>query len=324
MLRPRMRFIVFGAGAIGGVIGARLHQGGHDVLLIARGPHLAALRSGGLRIESPDGSEIARVPCVGHPDEVAWREGDEVLLATKTQDTAAALDALARSAPPVCPVVCAQNGVENERLALRRFANVYGVAVMCPTAHLEPGVVQAFAAPITGLLDVGRWPAGADETANTLAAAFRASSFVSEARPDISRWKYRKLLMNLGNAVQALCASGGKELAQRARAEGEACLRAAGIDFASEAEDRERRGEILKLGSIAGRARAGGSTWQSLARASGSIETDYLNGEIVLLGRVHGVPTPVNELLQRLAAEAARERRPPGGFGEDALLRMLP
>jgi 2-dehydropantoate 2-reductase len=129
--------------------------------------------------------------------------------------------------------------------------------------------------------------------------------------------------MNLGNAVQALCASGGKELAQRARAEGEACLRAAGIDFASEAEDRERRGEILKLGSIAGRPRAGGSTWQSLARASGSIETDYLNGEIALLGRLHGVPTPVNELLQRLAAEAARERRPPGGASEDELLRML-
>ena len=320
---PRVRFIVYGAGAIGGVIAARLDQHGHEVLLIARGPHLDAIRRNGLRVESTDGAEVVALPAVGHPDEIAWRADDVVLLATKTHDTAAALDALASAAPPECRIACAQNGVENERLALRRFAHVCGVAVMCPAAHLEPGVVEAFAAPTTGILDVGRWPAGADETACAIAAAFGAATFASEPRADIARWKYRKLILNLGNAVQALCASGGGELVRRARAEGEACLRAAGIDVASEAEDRERRGELLRIGSIAGRARPGGSTWQSLTRARGSIETDYLNGEIVLLGRLHGVPTPVNALLQRLAAQAARERRPPGGFSEDALLRLL-
>ena len=323
MLRPRVRFIVFGAGAIGGVIGGRLHGAGHDVVLIARGPHLEAIRSRGLRIESPAGSEVVAVPGVGHPDELAWRADDVVILATKTQDTAAALDALAVRAPAERVVVCAQNGVENERLALRRFAHVQGVAVMCPTAHLEPGVVQAFSAPIPGLLDLGRWPAGADDTTRQVAAAFASAGFVSEPRADIARWKYRKLLMNLANAVQALLASGGGELRRRARAEGEACLRAAGIDFASEEEDRARRGELLQLGEIAGRPRAGGSTWQSLARASGSVETDYLNGEIVLLGRLHGVATPVNALLQRLMAEAAREKRPPGSLSQEELLRRL-
>ena len=110
---------------------------------------------------------------------------------------------------------------------------------------------------------------------------------------------------------------------KRAQTEGESCLRSAGIEFASEAEDRERRGDLLRIQPIAGRRRAGGSTWQSLARASGSIETDYLNGEIVRLGRLQGIPTPVNALLQRLANEAARERRAPGGFTEDALLQLL-
>jgi 2-dehydropantoate 2-reductase len=318
-----VRFIVHGAGAIGGSIGARLHQHGHEVVLVARGPHLDAIRRGGLRIESPAGSEVVAVSCVGHPDEIAWRAGDVVLLATKTQDTAGSLEALARAAPADCPLACVQNGVENERMALRRFARVYGVAVMCPAAHLEPGVVQAFAEPVTGILDVGCWPGGADPTAHALAEAFATSRFVSEPRADIARWKYRKLILNLANAVQALCASGGAELVRRARAEGEACLRAAGIDFASEAEDRERRGGILRLGAIAGRPRAGGSTWQSLARQSGRIETDSLNGEIVLLGRLHGVPTPVNALLQRAATEAAREKRLPGGFREEELLAML-
>jgi len=318
-----VRFIVYGAGAIGGVIGARLHQHGHEVVLIARGDHLDAIRTRGLRIESPRGADVVVIPAVGHPSELVWRAGDVVLLAMKTQHSAAALDALAACDPPECGIVCAQNGVENERLALERFSHVYGVAVMCPTLHLEPGVVQAYADPIAGILDVGRWPAGADECARAVAAAFERSTFVSEARPDIARWKYRKLITNLGNAVQALCGSGGGELVRRAQAEGEDCLRAAGIAVASEAEDRARRDGILRVQPIGGRQRPGGSTWQSLARAGGSIETDHLNGEIVRLGRLHGVPTPVNALLQQLAREAARARRPPGELSEAELLRRL-
>jgi 2-dehydropantoate 2-reductase len=318
-----MRFVVLGAGAIGGVIGARLHQSGHEVVLIARGAHLDAIRARGLCVESPRGAESVRVPIAAHPSEIAWRRGDVVLLAVKSQHTAGALDTLAACAPPDCAIACAQNGVENERLALRRFGHVYGVAVMCPTLHLEPGVVRAYADPVAGILDVGRWPAGVDDRARALAAAFTGAGFASEPRPDIARWKYRKLLMNLGNAVQALCAAGGSELVRRAQAEGEACLRAAGIPFASEEEDRVRRGEILRVQPVAGERRPGGSTWQSLARAGGSIETDHLNGEIVLLGRLHGVSTPVNALLQSLAGEAARLRRPPGELREDELLGRL-
>jgi 2-dehydropantoate 2-reductase len=318
-----MRFIIYGTGAIGGVIGARLHQSGYEVVAIARGAQLDAIRSRGLRVETPSGAAEVALPAVGHPSEIAWRAGDVVLLAVKTQHSAAALDALGACAPRQCAILCAQNGVENERLALERFPVVHGVAVMCPALHLEPGVVQAYADPIAGILDVGRWPTGVDDTARAVAAAFERSTFVSEARPDIARWKYRKLITNLGNAVQALCASGGGELVRRAQAEGEACLRAAGIAVASLEEDRARRGDILRVQPIAGRRRPGGSTWQSLARAGGSVETDHLNGEIVRLGRLHGVPTPVNALLQRCAAEAARGRRPPGELSEAALLRQL-
>ena len=70
---------------------------------------------------------------------------------------------------------------------------------------------------------------------------------------------------------------------------------------------------------IDGQDRGGGSTWQSLARG-GAVEADYLNGEIVLLGRLHGVPTPVNELLQRAANAAARDKRPPESVPIEELL----
>jgi len=222
-------------------------------------------------------------------------------------------------------VVSLQNGVANERMMLRHFRNVYGVCVMCPTTYLEPGVVQANSTPNTGILDIGRYPNGTDDTASAIAAAFSASTYVSEARPDIMRWKHQKLLMNLGNIIEAACGPSARagELATRARAEGVAVFDAAGIDHASDEEDRERRGELLRMRPIDGQRRGGGSTWQSLARGATSLETDYLNGEIVLLGRLHGVSTPVNELLQHLAHELASAGAPPGSLDADDVLARL-
>lgn len=301
-----MRFVVYGAGAVGGVVGGRLHQHGHDVLLIARGAHYERMREAGLVLESADAKVTLDVPVVAHPSEAKLSDDDVVLLGVKSQDSADALSQLATHAPPRVAVVSLQNGVDNERAALRIFDNVYGICVMCPATHLEPGVVQANSSPVTGLLDIGRYPSGIDDTAESVAAALQASTFVSVPRPDVMRWKYAKLLMNLGNVVQALCEwdDEAKELAGRARAEGEECLRAAGIEFTSREEDLERRGDLLGGPPIAGRKRAGGSTWQSLARGTASLEVDYLNGEIALLGRLHGFPTPVNSALQDAAHEA--------------------
>jgi 2-dehydropantoate 2-reductase len=196
---------------------------------------------------------------------------------------------------------------------------------MCPATHLEPGVVQAYSSPITGLLDVGRYPHGVDDDARAIASAFGGATFESEPRDDIMRWKYAKLLMNLGNAAEALFERGEAmgELVQRARAEGVACLQAAGIAYASDDEDRARRADHLTVRPIDGARRGGGSSWQSLARATGSIESDYLNGEIVLLGRLHGVATPVNELLRDRALEAARAGRPPGAARAETALEQL-
>jgi 2-dehydropantoate 2-reductase len=134
-----------------------------------------------------------------------------------------------------------------------------------------------------------------------------------------------KLVLNLGNAVEAISgpAARGGELTRRARDEAYRCLHAAGIDFVGSDEDRARRGNLLDLQSVAGQPRRGGSSWQSLARRTGSIETDYLNGEIVRLGRLHGVPTPCNELLQPTANGLARERREPGCIPEADVLRLL-
>lgn len=321
-----MRFVVVGAGAVGGVIGGRLAEHGHEVLLVARGEHGAAIASDGLLVRCPDGEVRVKPPVAASVAEVDLRDDDVVLMAVKSQDTRGVLDALAEAgAPSDLPVVCLQNGVDNERQALRRFERVYAVPVMLPATHLVPGVVDASSAPVTGILDVGRYPTRVDEVAEAVSAAFAASTFSSEPRGDVMRFKWSKLLMNLGNAIEAAVGTLGRdsELYQRARAEGEAVLAAAGIDFASLEEDLARRGDLLRMRPIDGERRGGGSSWQSLARGTGTIEADALNGEIVLLGRLHGVPTPVNALLQRVANELARDGAPPGSLTEADLLARL-
>jgi 2-dehydropantoate 2-reductase len=302
-----MHFVVFGAGAIGGVVGGRLHQAGHRVSLIARGAHGEAIRQHGLTLTDPAGSSVLEIKAFGSPSQLQW-EGDEVvLLAMKGQDTAGALGALRAAAPHGTPVVCMQNGVANERRALRLFENVYGAVVMVPAAHTEPGVVESHASRLTGIIDVGRYPSGADGLAEEVTAALRESRFDSCARDDVMRLKYAKLLLNLANAIGAICKRGpdNERMIEVAREEGRTALCASGIAFdAPEVEDVTGRWERI---GVQPDRRSGSSTWQSLARHSGEVETDYLNGEIALLGRLHGVATPVNAALCRLAARVARE-----------------
>src|SRR3954451_4060193 len=201
-----MRVTIFGGGAIGGVIGGRLAQQGNDVQLVARGRHAEVIDSDGLTMRSSEGDVTVPVPVVDSTaglDDLRLEPGDVVIVAVKSDATIGGIDALARVAPPSIHVVCAQNGVENERVALRSFAHVQAMCVMMPAEHLEPGVVVAYSSPIAGLLDVGRYPEGIDDTTEAIAAALTGAGFESIARPDVMRWKYAKLLMNLGNVIEA-------------------------------------------------------------------------------------------------------------------------
>lgn len=310
------RFVIYGAGAVGGTIGGRLHEHGNEVVLIARGDHGEICRKRGLLLRNADGEATLNVPTVAHPDELTVTEDDIVILAMKTQDTLAALESIATIAPPDTRIVCAQNGVENERLALRRFPEVQAMCVMLPATHLEPGVVEVSSTPVAGILDLGRYPLGADDTTIAVAGTLERAGFSSAPVAEVMRRKYAKLLSNLGNALDAACGDAGRAspLLRLAREEGRACFAAAGIDFASEEEDRARRGDLLQVKPVAGRPRGGGSTWQSIARGTGRTEVDYLNGEVVMLGRLHGVATPVNTLLQRTAHDLARSGAPAGSI----------
>jgi 2-dehydropantoate 2-reductase len=269
---------------------------------------------------------VLEIPAVGGPSEIRWTDDHVVLLCAKSQDTVGAVEALAAWAPPSIALVCVQNAVANERVALRYFPNVYGAVVMSPTAHMEPGVVVASGVKDSGVIDLGRFPSGVDQRGREIAAVLNSSRYSSTARPDIMRFKYSKLLANLTNAVDGVCGRvpGLEELTEIVRQEAHAVLRAAGIDWAQGDEDEPRRRKSrLELGEVDGHPRSGSSTWQSLQRGTGGAETDFLNGEIVLLGREHGVPTPANALFQALVRQMLRDDLRPGWLTPEQIQARL-
>jgi 2-dehydropantoate 2-reductase len=330
-----MRWTVIGAGAIGGVVGAQLHRIGEDVTLVARGDHLAAIERDGLTLVDPGGRHVLRTLVADSIATAAGRRGgsgrlgdtdtdtdgpDVVVLAVKAQHTAGVLDELARFAGPATRILCLQNGVDNERQAARFFPEVYGVCVTLLASYQQPGVVSAHSAPVVGTLQLGRFPAGADDTAAQIAEVLGRASITSTVEHDVVSFKRAKLLANLANALEVICPPEGDRgpvvalLAAEARAA-----------FAAAALPLPGPEVSLAVPEAVDPAvpRVGGSTAQSILRGAGSVETDYLNGEIVLLGRLHDVPTPANALVQSLARAVADGAIGAGSVPPRALLDRL-
>lgn len=311
-----MRVIIFGVGAIGGTVAAALAHSGQEVVGIARGAQLQAIRTRGLTLRAPGRTIEARFDCVAAPSDLAFRPDDAVLLTMKTQDTLPALQALRAAGLRDQPVFCLQNGVANERMAQRLFANVFGVTVMLPAGFVEPGEVAIFAEPRFGMFDIGRYSPGAMDAAEALAPILEAANIAAFLVPDVMASKYGKLLVNLQNVVQAALGRGTDDggLVARLRAEAETAYRAAGIVWDDVGMENPRRKEFLRPSPVPGVERVGGSTVQSLLRGTGSVETDYLNGEIALLGRMHGVPVPLNAAMTTLGAKLAQNAVPPASM----------
>ncbi|MCU1528200.1 MAG: hypothetical protein JWP75_1963 [Frondihabitans sp.] len=338
-----MRYVIIGAGAIGGTLGGRLAQHSpHPPLLIARGDHGAAIAANGLRLRSPDDDTVVRVSVASNPADVTLLDDDVLVFATKTQQiedavlqwvdqpvVSASSSLLVGTAGDLLPVFTALNGIESERIALRYFRRVFGICVWLPAVHLTAGEVAVRIAPTSGTFIIGRYGARADASdralLTTLAADWEASTFRVFVVDDVMPWKHRKLLANLGNAVQALLGpSFSPSLMPRIRAEAEETFRTAGITMPSDADEEEWRGDVFSTRPIPGlEGSLGGSSWQSLQRGAGSIETDFLNGEIALLARSQGRDAPLNATVQRLARQASAKGTGAGSMAEAELTAEL-
>ena len=319
-----MRIIVYGVGAVGGVVATALAHAGHEVIGVARGARLDAIRETGLTLRNPERAIHARFGGAASAQEIAFRPDDAIVLTVKGQDTMVALNDLRAGGVEEQPVFCAQNGVANERTALRLFPNVHAINVMLPAQYTEPGETIAWCSPNFGNFDIGRFPDGTDAADEALAKALTSAGIGGYPQADVMVWKYGKLMMNLGNIVEAALGRDvpSGDITKRLRDEASVVLEAAGIKWRDVGASDPRR-ELMKSGPVGDVPRLGGSTSQSLARSSGSVETDYLNGEICFLGRLHDVPTPANDYVTRLAARLARNKIGTGMIDREGLARSL-
>jgi 2-dehydropantoate 2-reductase len=331
-----VRIIVYGAGAIGSIIGGYLHNSGQETVLVCSEAHADAIARRDLTIKGVQGNYQLKVSAVADVSEIAFRDDDFMFLTMKTFDTGAAIERLGEAARRLA-VVCFQNGVRNEEFAGGKFARVYGGIVFFGAKYLEPGVVIHTA---DNSLGVGLYPKGLDDTVKALSKALTQAGFSVTPYPNIMAVKWSKLFRNLNNALFAITnlsvLEGVKyeesrsmmadildEAYRATRAEGIEIVPLAGhqppekmIESLRRPGDRDF--EIPADDEMALRP----STWQDLYLKRGRTEVEYFNGEIVRLGRKHNVPTPLNSVLVEVVEQMAREKVPPGAYTVRQLREM--
>ena len=318
-----MRYIIYGAGGIGSIMGGHLARSGHEVMLIGRPGHVNAINKNGLRLITPTGTYVLQIPAINGPGQVQFKTGDVVCLCMKGQDTEGALKDLKKATNNV-PIFCFQNGVRNEEIAVQYFSNVYGVMVRVGAVYLNDGEVIARRDP-PGWYIIGQYPAGTDKLADTAAEELRAAGYLVRTTPDVMQYKWGKLMTNLSNAVGAITdgdRASTRSINRAAIEEARDIVAKAGIKWISQEqvardwpETNNVRGQI--------KTEEQSSTWQSLARRQGSVETDFLNGEIVRVAKKLGLRATINEKLVQISREMAAHHEPPGKYTTAQLSEML-
>jgi len=325
------RYLIVGAGALGGLLAAQWTVAHVPVTLVARGAQYEAIARNGVRIRRPHGDDVVRVDVVDALSDARPTASDTIVLAVKSQDAESTIASIAwvplvEGAGLVAdlPILTLQNGLATEDIALRRFATVIGVSVGIPSSHLEPGVVVSPAHPIVGAAWLGGYPYPIPSEEERHRSAFAAAGFAAYVEPDIAAAKRRKLLASMRNVVDVFAAEveEGEDAESALAEEARVVFARARLPIAPPPVDTIP----LHIGDVPGHEAGHLSTWQSFARGT-SNEVDFLSGEIVLVARQYGLRAPLNEAVARTLGEhGARHGRPgeiplPATFAFDLLSR---
>ncbi len=312
-----MNYIIYGTGAIGGVVGAYLARSGANVKLIGRPGHVEAINKHGLKLVTPDSTQVIKVPGYTHPNQIEFEADDVVLLCVKGQNTQEALNDL-KTAVDDIPVFCLQNGVRNEEIAAGYFIRVYGVMVGVGAVFLTDGEVMARRDP-PGRFVIGRYPEGTDQVVDLVAEALEKAAFAVIKSEKVMAYKWGKLIGNLANSVGAITdveKAYTQEIVKAVQDEAKELLAKAGINW----ESLNRKARPV---DIINDVKALSSTWQSLARKQGTVETEYLNGEIVRLAERLGRPAPLNRTLLEICTKMASDHELPGKYTPQQLQSLM-
>jgi 2-dehydropantoate 2-reductase len=307
-----VKVAVMGTGAMGGYLGARLMTAGADVAFIARGPHLAAIRTEGLRVTSPLGDVHAH-PVRATDDPAAVGPADIVLLGVKLYDLEAAVKALPPLLGSGTAVVCLQNGIEAPAIVARHHgeACAVGSVVMINAELIGPGVIKHNA---LNHLTVGELDGRASPRLEALVALARAAGIEAALSGEIRLELWRKFLLMA--PMGALSAMARVEL-RRIREE---------PDTWRLAEQGMR--EVVAVANAEGVALTGADVERTLAFVQGMsaawkgslafdleqgrrLEVAWLSGAVCRLGEAAGIDTPFHRVALGVLTPHAEGRPAP-------------
>jgi len=312
-----MKIGVFGAGAIGGAAGAFLARAGHDVSLIARGAHFAAMRDNGVRIVRPDGEFIARPACPASPAEAGKQ--DVVIVATKAQAIGEVAELIQPMLRDDTTVVVAQNGVpfwffhrlggnwegtrlasvdpDGSALALIGIERIVGCVVLGAFAVVAPGIIRV--SPLARYA-LGEPQEGISPRLDALSRAFSVPGMEAPAKARLREDIWHKLL---GNAsYNMICALTGANISKLATDTGG--MRLAGAMIAEIRTVGEAIGirlpdEVERM--TEGQRNSGHKTSTLLDLEAGRpMEIDPIIGAVAEIGRMVGVATPTVDMVYAL------------------------
>jgi 2-dehydropantoate 2-reductase len=318
-----MRVCVYGAGAIGGHLAARLALGGAEVSIVARGPHLAAIQANGLTVHAHDGTHLSRPHASANPAELGPQ--DAVVVTVK----APALPSVAAGIAPLLhadtPVAFVMNGIpwwyfdhhggphDGLRLpevdpgdALREAVGIHraiGGVVYSATEVLSPGVVKSEHGNIRVIL--GEPDGRVSDRALAISKVFEAGGMPCPVTPQIRREVWLKLMGNLSNGPLCVLSRRGvrdtfsdpllRQAALRSAEEARAIARALGLSIPDEAVERVGKLNMAHKPSIL----------QDLELGR-PMEIDGIFSLPLKIARLLGVETPQLDLLVALMKQSAR------------------
>ena len=292
-----MRFIVIGAGGVGGCFGGELARAGHDVTMFAHGAHLEAIRNNGLSVRAPDGDFVARVKAT---DDVARiPEAEAALVAVKSYSLPDIVPIARAAASRGATIVPFLNGVTaaDDLIAggVPRAAVLGGIARIS-AARIAPGVVERrsefqsvvigeLAGPVTGRVDA-------------IADAFRGAHIDARgsASMDVELWQKFVFI----TAMAAVCglsrtsigpvreAPGGRRLIERAVSEVVAVARARGVELPPD----EAPKTAAYIGTLPPEMKP---SFLLDLQAGGQTELETLSGTVARLAAEYGIECPVHE-----------------------------
>lgn len=304
-----MRIAVLGVGGVGGYFGGRLADAGEDVVFIARGTHLDALRSTGLRVDSIAGDfHVQPVSATDDPAEVG--PVDAVLLGVKAWQVPEAAQAMGPLMGQDTFVVPLENGVEAPSQLSEALGSEHVLGGLCAIISFISGPGHITHAGYEPSVAFGELDNRRSQRAERLRDAFTRAGVKAEIPEDIHVAMWRKFLFISGfggvASVVQLPAGGWRSveptraLLQSAFEEVDAIARAAGIHLPADAV-------ASALNTVDGLPGDGTASMQRDITDGKPSEIEAQTGAIVRLGRTYGVPTPVNDFIY--AALIPRERR---------------